>query len=284
LYVGLETARCCLCGAFQQALLLRPASDLTVATTVSLRLNGTRQRGTIGLARGPLLLKQHQIRAELRGRHAIRGGFGHLSRGAIATHRLTTDVQIVGDLKDVHPLLGTFLDGLEPLCSFLAPSLACGACPRRGALREQHKARLWLVSVGSWFGETGELGSLSLKHSLDSFTKIGQQMPAVSDLNSGGRPFRRAVRELSGAVTGDDLHPRMLLEPGGYGLGATVREEVDWRSAFNIDQDGAIDPPFLQGKLVNSQHARRWCFSLLVAPKHAHNGIRAGTYPQPMRK
>ena len=49
---------------------------------------------------------------------------------------------------------------------------------------------------------------------LERLSQVDQDMPAVGNLGRTGSPATGAVGVRAGAITAENLHPRMLLEPG----------------------------------------------------------------------
>ncbi len=85
---------------------------------------------------------------------------------------------------------------------------------------------------------------------------IEQQVPAVCDLLGFGGARLGCPCILTGAVTGDDLDSAMPLEPLTHCGCRTVRQHVDHAMGFQVDEDGAVGPPFAQGPIIHSQHPR----------------------------
>ena len=59
-------------------------------------------------------------------------------------------------------------------------------------------------------------------------TQIAQQVEPVGHLDRLRSAGANTVGEGTGPVAGDDLDARMILQPGGYGLGTAVRQQLDW--------------------------------------------------------
>src|SRR4051794_3286201 len=60
--------------------------------------------------------------------------------------------------------------------------------------------------------------TIALEEPLQHLAPIGEQMPAIRDLDRGWCPKLRSRRIGFGAVACDDGHARMGLQPGGKGL------------------------------------------------------------------
>ena len=96
------------------------------------------------------------------------------------------------------------------------------------------------------------------EHLVQGFPEILQQMKAVCDLDGRGRALACALRIGARPIPGDDLHPGMLPEPLGHGLGRAIREQRHGLAALQIDQDRAIRLAFPQGEIVHPEHRGAW--------------------------
>jgi hypothetical protein len=74
----------------------------------------------------------------------------------------------------------------------------------------------------------------------EGIAEIAQEMPAVGNLDSGRRPVSDGAAEDAGAITRNDLHTRMLFEPGRDSRGVAVRQQVDDLLALQVAQNGAV--------------------------------------------
>ena len=97
----------------------------------------------------------------------------------------------------------------------------------------------------------------ALKRPLKCFTKITEQMEAISDLNRVRRTSGRAMDIFWAAVTRNDPDTRVLLDPGFEDCGTPLGQQIDWTTLFQIEQNGAIPLAFAERKIINAQHARR---------------------------
>jgi hypothetical protein len=75
------------------------------------------------------------------------------------------------------------------------------------------------------------------EHLVQRFCQVLEQMKTVGDLDRRGCSLVSAIGVSFRAITRDHLHPRMLPEPLGQGLGGTIREEGDRLAALQINQD-----------------------------------------------
>ena len=96
------------------------------------------------------------------------------------------------------------------------------------------------------------------EHLVQRFPEILQQMKTVRDLGGRRRPVPCAVGIGGRPIPRDDLHPGVLPEPLGYGLGGALREQGHGLAALEIDQDRAVGVPFAQGEIVDAQHPWAW--------------------------
>lgn len=86
--------------------------------------------------------------------------------------------------------------------------------------------------------------------------KVAQEMPAVRNLDSGRRPVSDGAAEDAGAITRNDLHTRVLFEPGCDCRGVAVRQQVDDLPALQVAQDGAVGQAAPLRLFVNADNAR----------------------------
>ncbi len=94
------------------------------------------------------------------------------------------------------------------------------------------------------------------EHLRQGFREVLEQMKAVRDLGRRGGSLACALRIGLGAVTRDDLHPRMLPEPLRHGVGGALGQERHGVVALLIDQHRARGLAFPQGEIVHTQHGR----------------------------
>src|SRR3954471_7825351 len=114
-----------------------------------------------------------------------------------------------------------------------------------------------------------DIGMVTANNGLNGFTKIAQQMPPITHLNRVRCPLTDAVRVGTGPVAGDNLNARMLTEPFSEAVSLPIRQQVDHRIAFQIDQNGSIPVAPAPGPVINRQDARnRWPVSLAVGSAH----------------
>jgi hypothetical protein len=90
---------------------------------------------------------------------------------------------------------------------------------------------------------------------VQGFCEVLEEMKSVGHLEGRGRALMRAIGVGFRPIPRDHLHPWMLSEPVGQGLGGTIREERYRLAALQIDQHRAIALAFPQGEIV---HAEDW--------------------------
>jgi hypothetical protein len=61
----------------------------------------------------------------------------------------------------------------------------------------------------------------------------------------------------AGAIAHDDLDGRMVLQPGGQGLGRAVGQQVDDPVTLQVAQDRAVALAFAPGPVINTQDTGR---------------------------
>ena len=64
--------------------------------------------------------------------------------------------------------------------------------------------------------------------------EIAQEVPPIADLDGSRGVLPDGTAKHAGAVARDDLHTRVLLEPGLYRLGLSVRQQVNDFAAFQV--------------------------------------------------
>ena len=107
---------------------------------------------------------------------------------------------------------------------------------------------------------------MPVKQTLNGFTQVREQVPAICNLDRIGCALRCAFSISPGAVTADDLDTRMRLEPRGDGGGRAVREEFHRAAPLQVDEDGPVTMALLPGPVVNAQQAWRCCTASLSSP------------------
>lgn len=81
-------------------------------------------------------------------------------------------------------------------------------------------------------------------------------MPAVGDLRRLWCPGCGAFREERRAVPADDLDPGSLRQPCGQAGRLSVRQQIHRPPGLDVDKHSAVDPSFVCGVLINTNHPR----------------------------
>ena len=79
-------------------------------------------------------------------------------------------------------------------------------------------------------------------------------MKAIGDLGRLWRPRCGTAGIVLGPVAGNDFDAWMVVQPRRDGLGRTLRQEIHGPTSFEIDQDGAIDPPFSHREIIDTEN------------------------------
>jgi hypothetical protein len=82
-------------------------------------------------------------------------------------------------------------------------------------------------------------------------------VPAVGHLDRVRGTPAGPVGVGTGTITGDDLHPRVRLEPDGERGGRALGQQIDDRMSFLVDQDRPVRAASLAGPVVDAEHANR---------------------------
>jgi hypothetical protein len=127
---------------------------------------------------------------------------------------------------------------------------------------------------------------VALHGGLKGITKVAQQMPPVRDLDRVWRSLPDAVGVDAGAVTRDDLHARVPLQPRRKALSSTVGQQVEDPVPLQVDEDGSVAVTAPPGPIINPEHARGrvWHRRGIATARHAQQRVRAGGDGQPRRK
>jgi hypothetical protein len=110
------------------------------------------------------------------------------------------------------------------------------------------------VSDGS--GCLYEEPMIRLERVLQRLTHVAQQVPSIGDLDGSWSGLPSGFRIHPSTVSTDDLRPRVLSKPAGYGLGFAIRKQVDNLLRLQITQYGSIAVTFSPGPVVDAKHAR----------------------------
>jgi hypothetical protein len=88
--------------------------------------------------------------------------------------------------------------------------------------------------------------------SLNRFSQIFQDMPAVNDLLGLWSPIGGSTPIGFRAITANDLHSRMLPEPLGQGFRTTILQQVHWLVRFSIEEECPIGVSSSKGKIIHA--------------------------------
>ena len=102
---------------------------------------------------------------------------------------------------------------------------------------------------------------LAREQALERFPQVDEDMPAVGNLGRTGRPATGAVGVGTGPITGDDLHPRVRLEPGRERGGRALGQQIDGGMPFLVNQNRPIRAASLTSPVIDAEHAglrHRW--------------------------
>ena len=116
---------------------------------------------------------------------------------------------------------------------------------------------------------------MRVKHLLEDFHQILEQVKPISDLGGLGGPVARPIGIGSGPIARDDRYPRVGLQPLRQGLGLTIGQQGDRLPAFQIDQYGPIGLAFAQDEIVDAQDPWRAVARERQATDDAEEGLTA---------
>ena len=119
-----------------------------------------------------------------------------------------------------------------------------------------------LAGTGASAGPRGERGgqaaSMAGDATFDRLSQVVPDMPSISHLDRVRCTVASALGVGAGTVSAHDLDAGMRTQPVSQGLGSAVGEHVDRSASLGIDQQRAVPVAAAQGKIVHSQHTRRW--------------------------
>jgi hypothetical protein len=114
-----------------------------------------------------------------------------------------------------------------------------------------------------------EIGVQTAEHPLKRFAMVLEHVPAIGDLERSRGSVGGPAGILGRAVTRDHVDARMATQPGRECFGPTIGQEIDRLMLFEVNQDRSVDPPFLEGEIINTKHPWgywRYRFSLAENP------------------
>jgi hypothetical protein len=202
----------------------------------------------------------------------------------ISLHGARTDPHLLGDGGD-RPALA--VQGPDLLIHTLPARLAlggallgrCGRLCRGHGYRDRplgHRHRL-LAQRG-----IDRIEHLAMRGEdlIQGFRQVLEEVKPVGNLDGRGCPLVRAIGVRWRPITGNDLHPRMLLEPVGQGLSRAIGEKRHRLMALQIDQHRAIDLAFPHSKIVHAEDRRTGEGRDEQPAEHAQEGATADSYTQ----
>jgi hypothetical protein len=95
------------------------------------------------------------------------------------------------------------------------------------------------------------------EHLIQGFPKILEYMKADGDLGGRRRPLLCTLGIRGRAIARNHLHPRMLLEPVGEGVGGPIREQWHGLAALQINEYGARGLAFPQREVNHAEDRGR---------------------------
>jgi len=87
-------------------------------------------------------------------------------------------------------------------------------------------------------------------------------MPAVGDLLHGASTVSNPLSRTAAAITTDNLHGRMRLQPGCGAISGAFWDEVQNAMTFQVDDDRAVALPSPQRPIIDTYDGRSdlwWC-------------------------
>ena len=119
-----------------------------------------------------------------------------------------------------------------------------------------------------------EIGTAASQEALKRVRQIADHMEPVCNLDRLGSRFSCCCRVLRRAISTDDFHLRMSMEPCGKCAPTAIFQQVHDVVSFEIDQNGAITPLTILRKLCSSS---RSVFCGLLSDSAA--GLRSNAWP-----
>src|SRR5262249_51091414 len=93
---------------------------------------------------------------------------------------------------------------------------------------------------------------LSVEESLDRICHIRAQVPTIGNLTRRRSALPSALCICAGAITANELHSGILLEPGRQRRRFPVREEINRRAPLKVHQNRAVTLPFVLRPVIDS--------------------------------
>jgi hypothetical protein len=135
-------------------------------------------------------------------------------------------------------------------------------------------------------GSTTGCGAVLVDEALHGVTKVAEQVPSVGDLNGIRRTLPDPVGISARPITGNDLHARMLAQPGGDGCGFPIGQEIDDGVRLKIHHHRAVASAPLPRPVVDPENprGRSGCLAASTRQCRANERVRAGRNREPIRK
>lgn len=110
---------------------------------------------------------------------------------------------------------------------------------------------------------------------------VVQEVPAICDLDGGGRSLADTIGVGAGTVTGDDLDAGMGFQPCGNGVGLTVGQKVNRAVALEIDKEGAVTLAAAPSPVVDADDTWCWDRRHRLRPDQTQQRIAADRHGEP---
>jgi hypothetical protein len=122
---------------------------------------------------------------------------------------------------------------------------------------------------------------MAVEHTGHRSAEVAEQMPPVGDLDGRGCSHPNPIGISASPVAGDDPDPGMCPQPGGHGLGPTIRQQLDRSPPLEVADDRAVSMTPPPCPIIDSDDARlRWA-DRRGCPDQAEQRIPAGRHGQP---
>jgi hypothetical protein len=175
----------------------------------------------------------------------------------IPLHGARTDPNVLGNREDSPPLA---VQGPSLLIHTLPARLVLGGALLgrhrrvcRGHGHDDHTIGHRHRMLAQRRIDRVEYLAMAGEHLVQRSCQVLEQMKTVGDLDRRGCALVRAIGVSFRVIPRNHLHPRMLLEPLGQGLGGTIWEESDRLAALQINEYRAIALAFPPREIVHTE-------------------------------